>query len=133
MHILKMQYLTVSSALSEPSPSLLTLLSPFTSIFYYCPPPSSPGTQCGYIIPPIVVSASNTISVTFQSDSRLTDRGFSAKWEAVYPEDIAGTKDTHTCTHIQHTHSHLQEQVYGSSLGITIKHLSHISKASKVQ
>nr|XP_046272112.1 tolloid-like protein 2 [Scatophagus argus] len=49
---------------------------------------STLGTHCGYIIPPVVVSASNTISVTFQSDSRLTDRGFSAKWEAVYPEDI---------------------------------------------
>ncbi|KAM4595755.1 ovochymase-2 [Fundulus diaphanus] len=47
------------------------------------------GTHCGYILPPLVVSASNTISVTFQSDSRLTDRGFSAAWEAVYPEDIA--------------------------------------------
>ncbi|XP_051241548.1 ovochymase-2 [Dicentrarchus labrax] len=49
---------------------------------------STLGTHCGYIIPPVVVSASDTISVTFQSDSRLTDRGFSAKWEAVYPEDI---------------------------------------------
>uniref|UniRef100_A0A3B4YSD3 Zgc:154142 n=1 Tax=Seriola lalandi dorsalis TaxID=1841481 RepID=A0A3B4YSD3_SERLL len=46
------------------------------------------GTHCGYILPPAVVSARDTISVTFQSDSRLTDRGFSAKWEAVYPEDI---------------------------------------------
>uniref|UniRef100_A0A3B4TUR0 Zgc:154142 n=1 Tax=Seriola dumerili TaxID=41447 RepID=A0A3B4TUR0_SERDU len=46
------------------------------------------GTHCGYILPPVVVSAGDTISVTFQSDSRLTDRGFSAKWEAVYPEDI---------------------------------------------
>uniref|UniRef100_A0A3Q2VHF8 Zgc:154142 n=1 Tax=Haplochromis burtoni TaxID=8153 RepID=A0A3Q2VHF8_HAPBU len=49
---------------------------------------STLGTHCGYILPPVVVSASDTISVTFQSDSRLTDRGFSAKWEAVYPEDI---------------------------------------------
>uniref|UniRef100_A0A3Q2CBD6 Zgc:154142 n=1 Tax=Cyprinodon variegatus TaxID=28743 RepID=A0A3Q2CBD6_CYPVA len=47
------------------------------------------GTHCGFILPPPVVSARNTISVTFQSDSRLTDRGFSAEWEAVYPEDIA--------------------------------------------
>ncbi|XP_062243272.1 ovochymase-2 [Platichthys flesus] len=46
------------------------------------------GTHCGNILPPVVVSASETLSVTFQSDSRLTDRGFSAKWEAVYPEDI---------------------------------------------
>ncbi|XP_071359853.1 ovochymase-2 [Trachinotus anak] len=46
------------------------------------------GTHCGYILPPVVVSASDTVSVTFQSDSRLTDRGFSVKWEAVYPEDI---------------------------------------------
>lgn len=71
----------------------------FISIFHFCPHNSSPGTHCGYIIPPILVSASDTISVTFQSDSRLTDRGFSAKWEAVYPEDITGTKDTHTHTH----------------------------------
>ncbi|XP_068445519.1 ovochymase-2 [Clinocottus analis] len=49
---------------------------------------STLGTHCGYILPPVVVSASETISVTFQSDSRLTDRGFSAKWEAVYAEDI---------------------------------------------
>ncbi|XP_041837910.1 ovochymase-2 [Melanotaenia boesemani] len=47
------------------------------------------GTHCGFLLPPLLVSASETISVTFQSDSRLTDRGFSAKWEAVYPEDIA--------------------------------------------
>ncbi|KAM4603345.1 ovochymase-2 [Polymixia lowei] len=46
------------------------------------------GTYCGYLLPPVVVSASDTLSVRFQSDSRLTDRGFSAKWEAVYPEDI---------------------------------------------
>ncbi|XP_042340385.1 ovochymase-1-like, partial [Plectropomus leopardus] len=49
----------------------------------------SDSTHCGYILPPLVVSASDTISVSFQSDSRLTDRGFSARWEAVYPEDIA--------------------------------------------
>uniref|UniRef100_A0A665XBY8 Cubilin-like n=1 Tax=Echeneis naucrates TaxID=173247 RepID=A0A665XBY8_ECHNA len=47
------------------------------------------GTLCGFILPPVMVSATDTISVTFQSDSRLTDRGFSAKWEAVYPEDIS--------------------------------------------
>ncbi|TDH16323.1 hypothetical protein EPR50_G00018550 [Perca flavescens] len=50
---------------------------------------STLGTHCGYILPPVVVSASATIFVNFQSDSRLTDRGFSARWEAVYPEDIA--------------------------------------------
>ncbi|XP_076004105.1 ovochymase-2 [Genypterus blacodes] len=47
------------------------------------------GTHCGYLLPPVTVSTSDTISVTFQSDSRLTDHGFSAKWEAVYAEDIA--------------------------------------------
>uniref|UniRef100_A0A667YG15 Zgc:154142 n=1 Tax=Myripristis murdjan TaxID=586833 RepID=A0A667YG15_9TELE len=46
------------------------------------------GTHCGYILPPVVVSATEKMSITFQSDSRLTDRGFYAKWEAVYPEDI---------------------------------------------
>ncbi|KAM3623175.1 uncharacterized protein V6R79_007971 [Siganus canaliculatus] len=50
---------------------------------------STLGTHCGNILPPVMVSATNTLTVTFQSDSRLTDRGFSAKWEAVYPEDIA--------------------------------------------
>lgn len=50
---------------------------------------STLGMHCGNIIPPLVVSASNSISVSFQSDNRLTDRGFFAKWEAVYPEDIA--------------------------------------------
>lgn len=50
---------------------------------------STLGTHCGHITPPLVVSASDSISVSFQSDNRLTDRGFSAKWEAVYPEDIA--------------------------------------------
>ncbi|XP_076583741.1 ovochymase-2 [Chaetodon auriga] len=49
---------------------------------------STLGTHCGYMVPPVMVSGSNTLFVTFQSDSRLTDRGFSAKWEAVYPEDI---------------------------------------------
>ena len=95
-----------------PSLILLTLHPPFTSIFNLRPPSPS-GTHCGYLLPPLVVSASDTISVSFTSDSRLTDRGFSAKWEAVYPEDIAGTKDLHTHrdTHIEthtETHSHLR-------------------------
>ncbi|CAN9510288.1 unnamed protein product [Ophioblennius macclurei] len=47
------------------------------------------GTHCGFLLPSLVVSATETISLTFQSDARLTDRGFSARWEAVYPEDIA--------------------------------------------
>uniref|UniRef100_A0A8C5G6K9 Ovochymase-2-like n=1 Tax=Gouania willdenowi TaxID=441366 RepID=A0A8C5G6K9_GOUWI len=47
------------------------------------------GTHCGYHLPPVVISSSDKISVAFQSDSRLTDRGFSARWEAVYAEDIA--------------------------------------------
>lgn len=70
----------------------LIYLSACLHVFNFCPLSSPLGTLCGHIIPPIMVSARNTISVTFQSDSRLTDRGFSAKWEAVYPEDIAGTK-----------------------------------------
>ncbi|KAM9314851.1 LOW QUALITY PROTEIN: ovochymase-2 [Pholidichthys leucotaenia] len=51
---------------------------------------SNLGTLCGNILPPVMVSASETISVTLQSDGRLTGRGFSAKWEVVYPEDITG-------------------------------------------
>ncbi|XP_034044824.1 ovochymase-2 [Thalassophryne amazonica] len=50
---------------------------------------STLGTHCGYVLPPAAVSAGDTVSVTFQSDSRLSDRGFSATWKAVYPEDIA--------------------------------------------
>ncbi|XP_040043305.2 ovochymase-2 isoform X2 [Gasterosteus aculeatus] len=50
---------------------------------------STLGTHCGNLLPPVVVGAGDTISVTFQSDGRLTDRGFSARWEAVYAEDIA--------------------------------------------
>ncbi|CAL8331735.1 unnamed protein product [Lota lota] len=46
------------------------------------------GTYCGYVLPPVLVSAGDTMVVRFRSDSRLTDRGFSAKWHAVYPEDI---------------------------------------------
>ncbi|XP_053711283.1 tolloid-like protein 1 [Synchiropus splendidus] len=49
---------------------------------------STLGTHCGYIIPPVVVSATDTMTLTFQSDSRFTDRGFSVRWEEVYPEDI---------------------------------------------
>ncbi|XP_061536464.1 ovochymase-2 [Phycodurus eques] len=50
---------------------------------------STLGTHCGYLRPPVVVAATDALSVSFLSDSRLTDRGFSAKWEAAYPEDIA--------------------------------------------
>ncbi|XP_056442205.1 ovochymase-2 [Gadus chalcogrammus] len=46
------------------------------------------GTYCGYVLPPVLVSAGDTVEVSFRSDSRLTDRGFSVKWRAVYPEDI---------------------------------------------
>ncbi|XP_031415931.1 ovochymase-2 [Clupea harengus] len=46
------------------------------------------GPHCGFITPAVVVSVGNTMSVTFQSDSFLADRGFSARWEAVYPHDI---------------------------------------------
>ena len=55
------------------------------------------------------------MSVTFQSDSFLADRGFSARWEAVYPHDIGGNEPfilaeldtyiTHTCMHtLTHTY-----------------------------
>ncbi|XP_062851362.1 cubilin [Trichomycterus rosablanca] len=47
------------------------------------------GTHCGFILPPVLISVSNSMSMSFQSDARLADRGFSASWEAVYPEDIA--------------------------------------------
>lgn len=47
------------------------------------------GTHCGFILPPVLISVSNKMSVRFQSDARLADRGFSATWEAVYPEDLS--------------------------------------------
>lgn len=59
----------------------------FVFVVFFCA-----GTHCGHIKPPLVVSASDSITVNFQSDNRLTDRGFFAKWEAVYPEDVAGTQ-----------------------------------------
>ncbi|KAK6494151.1 ovochymase-2 isoform X1 [Huso huso] len=45
------------------------------------------GSYCGFVLPPVVVSSSNRLFLRFQSDGRLADHGFSAKWEAVYPED----------------------------------------------
>ncbi|TSK22490.1 Chymotrypsin-like elastase family member 2A [Bagarius yarrelli] len=48
------------------------------------------GIHCGFILPPVLVSVNNKIAVNFQSDSRLADRGFFARWEAVYAEDLAG-------------------------------------------
>ncbi|KAM9476723.1 ovochymase-2 isoform 2-T2 [Clarias gariepinus] len=47
------------------------------------------GVHCGFVLPPVLISVSNEISVNFQSDGRLADRGFSARWEAAYAEDIA--------------------------------------------
>ncbi|KAI1887407.1 hypothetical protein AGOR_G00189980 [Albula goreensis] len=46
------------------------------------------GKHCGYILPPAIISSNNKLSVNFHSDSRLADHGFSARWEAAYPEDI---------------------------------------------
>ncbi|XP_029622136.1 ovochymase-2 isoform X1 [Salmo trutta] len=57
------------------------------------------GTHCGYVLPPVVVSANNKMSLSFLSDSRLSDRGFSAKWEAVYPEDIAAIQGCGGASH----------------------------------
>ncbi|KAK0137505.1 Cubilin [Merluccius polli] len=45
------------------------------------------GAYCGYALPPVLVSAGDSVTVTFRSDGRLTDRGFSARWLAVNPED----------------------------------------------
>ncbi|KAF7710120.1 ovochymase-2 [Silurus meridionalis] len=51
------------------------------------------GIHCGFILPPVLISVSNKMDVNFQSDGRLADRGFSARWEAVYAEDIAEIQD----------------------------------------
>ncbi|CAM4474958.1 unnamed protein product [Leuciscus chuanchicus] len=47
------------------------------------------GTHCGFVLPPVLISVSNNMSLSFQSGTRLADRGFSATWEAVYPEDLS--------------------------------------------
>ncbi|KAK2852327.1 hypothetical protein Q7C36_007528 [Tachysurus vachellii] len=47
------------------------------------------GIHCGFILPPVLVSVRNKIAVKFKSNGRLADRGFSARWEAVYAEDLA--------------------------------------------
>uniref|UniRef100_A0A673NE00 Ovochymase 2 n=1 Tax=Sinocyclocheilus rhinocerous TaxID=307959 RepID=A0A673NE00_9TELE len=47
------------------------------------------GTHCGFVLPPVLISVSNNMLLSFQSDARLADRGFSATWEAVYPEDLS--------------------------------------------
>uniref|UniRef100_A0A8C7IFX9 Uncharacterized protein n=1 Tax=Oncorhynchus kisutch TaxID=8019 RepID=A0A8C7IFX9_ONCKI len=57
------------------------------------------GTHCGYVLPPVVVSANNKMSLSSLSDSRLSDRGFSTKWEAVYPEDIAAIQGCGGASH----------------------------------
>lgn len=98
-------HLMCSAAFSAPSPLPDSwLCSLHLPLFFNLSSPSSSGTHCGYMIPPIMVSASDTLSVTFKSDSRLTDRGFSAKWQAVYPEDITGTHtNTGAHSHLKHT------------------------------
>ncbi|MEE6461887.1 hypothetical protein FKM82_001437, partial [Ascaphus truei] len=49
---------------------------------------SSLGTHCGNSTPSDIVSFSNTISVSFNSNSRVVDKGFSVTWEAVDPFSI---------------------------------------------
>lgn len=72
------------------------------------------GTHCGFVLPPVLISVSNNMSLSFQSDARLADRGFSATWEAVYPEDLSGKTP---CKHIKtsihshlHTHTHTSDE-----------------------
>ncbi|KAL2098056.1 hypothetical protein ACEWY4_007263 [Coilia grayii] len=57
------------------------------------------GPHCGFIKPAVVVSVGNTMSVSFQSDSHLADRGFSARWEAVYPHDIGEAQGCGDASH----------------------------------
>lgn len=123
-----------SAAFSAPSPLPDSwLCSLHLPLFFNLSSPSSSGTHCGYMIPPIMVSASDTLSVTFKSDSRLTDRGFSAKWQAVYPEDITGTHTNTGSTLTPEAHIVLMLQQLNASLRRTIKHLtlSHLEKAAK--
>ncbi|XP_077332677.1 ovochymase-2-like [Lithobates pipiens] len=49
---------------------------------------SSLGAHCGAFTPRDLVSYSNTLSVTFTSNSRVVDTGFSATWEFVDPITI---------------------------------------------
>lgn len=66
------------------------------------------GTHCGFVLPPVLISVGNNMSLSFQSDSRLADRGFSATWEAVYPEDLSG-KTPYIYSHL-HTHTHTWDE-----------------------
>ncbi|XP_063811710.1 ovochymase-2-like [Pseudophryne corroboree] len=46
------------------------------------------GSYCGYLKPPVIISSSNQLFLSFSTDKIRTDRGFEAKWEEVHPEDI---------------------------------------------
>ncbi|KAM8939404.1 ovochymase-2-like [Pelodytes ibericus] len=46
------------------------------------------GSFCGYLKPPVIISASNQLFLKFLTDGQRSDMGFEAKWEEVYPEDI---------------------------------------------
>ncbi|XP_075705835.1 ovochymase-2-like [Rhinoderma darwinii] len=47
------------------------------------------GTYCGHSRPKPLVSVGNRVFVTFLSNSKTTDKGFHAKYEAVDPKNIA--------------------------------------------
>ncbi|XP_031759056.1 ovochymase-2 [Xenopus tropicalis] len=49
---------------------------------------SSLGTHCGTLLPSDLVSFRNSISVNFQTNSRVVDKGFSISWEVVSPASI---------------------------------------------
>ncbi|KAM4807741.1 ovochymase-2-like [Rhinophrynus dorsalis] len=51
---------------------------------------SSLGTHCGTVLPSDIVSFSNSLSVSFKTNSRVVDEGFSVSWEAVDPVSIPG-------------------------------------------
>ncbi len=56
---------------------------------------------------PVLISVSNNMSLSFQSDARLADRGFSATWEAVYPEDLSGKTPCKLIKTSIHSHLHI--------------------------
>lgn len=60
----------------------------------------SPGTLCSHVPPEALVSDGNTLHISFSSNDRVVDTGFTASWKAVDPTEGKvggkwGKKKTH--------------------------------------
>lgn len=47
----------------------------------------SPGTLCSHVPPEALVSDGNTLDISFSSNDRVVDTGFTASWKAVDPTE----------------------------------------------